>query len=74
MALFVFFKKKTINNATTMKPDKKERKEALEAQDALDYPGADINIGDDEKESPELVKERTKTLNNNPRNTDDKMP
>ncbi|MCC8072338.1 MAG: hypothetical protein LIO90_11135 [Bacteroidales bacterium] len=57
-----------------MKPDKKERKEALEAQDALDYPGADINIGDDEKESPELVKERTKTLNNNPRNTDDKMP
>lgn len=39
-----------------------------------DLPGASINAADKDKVSPELVKERTGTLNNNPRNTDDKMP
>lgn len=33
-----------------------------------DLPGVAINVGDDEAESPELVKERTATLNNNPEN------
>lgn len=39
-----------------------------------DLPGAAINEADRDKVSEELVKERTKTLNNNPRNTDDEMP
>ena len=32
------------------------------------YPGVAINNADDEKVDKNLVKERTKTLNNNPRN------
>lgn len=47
-----------------------EKKAEQSVQDALDYPGVAINDGDDEKENKELVKERTKTLNNNPRNND----
>ena len=45
------------------------KKEALQ-----DLPGAAINTADDDAVNPELVKERTSTLNNNPRNTDDQMP
>lgn len=37
------------------------------------YPGADINAADDNKVDEKLVEERTKTLNNNPRTTDDNM-
>ena len=34
------------------------------------FPGVSVDIADDEKVSNKLVKERTKTLNNNPRNND----
>lgn len=43
----------------------KQKAEGLE-----DYPGVAINEADKDKENPCLVKERTKTLNNNPRNDD----
>lgn len=33
-----------------------------------EYSGVAVNRGDNEKNSPELIKERTRTLNNNPRN------
>lgn len=39
-----------------------------------DLPGASIDIADDENVDAKVVTERTKTLNNNPRNTDDAMP
>lgn len=45
------------------------KKEALE-----NLPGAAIDAADKDKTNEELVKERTCTLNNNPRNTDDQMP
>jgi hypothetical protein len=38
------------------------------AQGAREYSGVAINRGDDNAVSPELVRERTSTLNNNPRN------
>ena len=34
------------------------------------YPGTAINTGDNNKDTECLQKERTKTLNNNPRNND----
>ncbi len=34
------------------------------------YPGMAVNESDDEKVDAKLVKERTRTLNNNPRNND----
>ncbi len=49
---------------------KKERTEDQLAQDAREYPGVAINAGDDGKDDASLVKERTKALNNNPRNDD----
>lgn len=39
-----------------------------------DLPGAAINAADNDKTSRKLEKENVKELNNNPRNTDDKMP
>lgn len=39
-----------------------------------DLPGAAVNAADKDKVNEDLVKERTSTLNNNPRNTDDEMP
>lgn len=48
--------------------DKKTKKSDIE-KDAQ-YRGADINLADDCKVSKKLVKEDTKTLNNNPRNDD----
>lgn len=48
----------------------KLEKEARLVQDALDYPGISTDISDDEKTTPEMVKQSTKELNNNPRNTD----
>lgn len=50
--------------------DKKEQLEQAE----LDYPGVAVNVADNEKDTPGLEKERTCTLNNNPRNSDMKMP
>ncbi|MCM1483187.1 MAG: hypothetical protein NC043_02555 [Muribaculaceae bacterium] len=43
-------------------------KEAVD--NALEYSGVAIDIADDDKVTPELVKERTCTINNNPRNSD----
>lgn len=44
--------------------DKKDTKKPT------DYVGVDINVADDEKTTPRLVKQETKELNNNPRNND----
>ncbi len=49
----------------------KTEKETKKAADI--YPGADINVADNEKVTERLERERTKTLNNNPRDNDDKM-
>ena len=49
------------------------KKEQME-QAAREYPGAAVNMADQEKDTIKLEKERTCTLNNNPRNTDMKMP
>lgn len=38
------------------------------AQSADQFPGVAIDIADNEKVTPSTVKERTRTLNNNPRN------
>ncbi len=34
------------------------------------YPGVAVDVADGEKVTPELVKDRTKELNNNPRSND----
>lgn len=39
-------------------------------EDVEQFPGVAIDCADDEKVDPRLIKERTKTLNNNPRDTD----
>lgn len=44
--------------------------EKQSVKDALDYSGIAVNKGDDGKCDSSLVKERTRTLNNNPRNGD----
>lgn len=56
--------------------DKKNtRNETYDKAEALrDLPGASIDYADDEKATNAEEKERTKTLNNNPRNNDLKMP
>ena len=48
-------------------------KESLDSEirkAADEMPGVAVNIADDEAVDPALVKERTKTINNNPRDTD----
>lgn len=47
----------------------KEQKEALQ-----DFPGAAIDVPDDEKATEKRVKEDVKNLNNNPRNVDGPRP
>ena len=37
---------------------------------ASEYPGVAIDIADNDKTNEKLVKERTATINNNPRNND----
>lgn len=56
--------------------DKKNtRNETYDKAEALrDLPGASIDYADDVKATDAEEKERTKTLNNNPRNNDLKMP
>lgn len=49
--------------------DKKNAPKAVE-KSADEYRGVDINISDDEKVTPEMVKKDVKELNNNPRNED----
>mgnify|MGYP000688819339 CR=1 FL=1 len=39
-----------------------------------DYPGAAVDSADRDKTNPRLVKQETRILNNNPRDTDNKMP
>jgi hypothetical protein len=46
------------------------RNKKQESKAGEEYPGVAINQADDNKVSKNLVKERTETLNNNPRNTD----
>ncbi len=38
------------------------------------YPGTAVNAADKDRVSDKLVKDDVKDLNNNPRNSDDKMP
>lgn len=48
---------------------KKQQAEAAQAsKDAGRYPGVAVNMADDEDVDRKLEKERTHTLNNNPRN------
>lgn len=46
------------------------RSKKQEAKASDEFPGVAIDMADDDKVSKKLVKERTETLNNNPRNTD----
>ncbi|MCM1032971.1 MAG: hypothetical protein NC405_04360 [Odoribacter sp.] len=39
-----------------------------------DYPGASTNKADDNRTTRQAVKQETKMMNNNPRNSDMKMP
>lgn len=48
---------------------KEESKKSIE-EAVKDFPGAAINSADNEKDTEKLVEERTKTLNDNPRNND----
>lgn len=48
--------------------DKHMSKKSID--DALDYAGVAINQADDNKVNDTLVRERTKEMNNNPRNND----
>lgn len=50
----------------------KKSKQTAEAE--RDYPGMAVNTADNGKCAKSLEKERTKTLNNNPRNNDIDMP
>ncbi len=43
---------------------------AQEVKESKKYRGVDVNIADDDKVSPKMVKNETAELNNNPRNTD----
>lgn len=49
--------------------DEKDLRNSAEEVD--EYPGVAINIADNDKVTDTLVKERTKTLNNNPRNDEE---
>lgn len=54
-----------------MKEDKnKNASQNAGNQSADKFPGVAVDIANDEMVSKKLVKERTKTLNNNPRNND----
>ena len=47
--------------------NEKERRQQRDDAQQL-FPGVAVNKSDDGKVDPRLVRERTKTLNNNPRN------
>lgn len=53
-------------NIKTMDKDKKN--------EVHDYRGVDINIADNDKNTPSLQKEDTRTINNNPRNAEGPQP
>ncbi len=48
----------------------KKNKHVDEAKASKEYRGVDVNIADDEKVTPGMVKKDVKELNNNPRNDD----
>lgn len=48
----------------------KKDKNIANVKDEKAYRGIDVNVADDEKVDPELVKQETRELNNNPRNDD----
>lgn len=50
--------------------DKNTKKSEEEIRAEETFPGAAIDAADDDKVTKKAVKERTKTLNNNPRNHD----
>lgn len=41
----------------------------MDTKKATDLPGVDFNIDTDEKDTPKMVEEETRELNNNPRGT-----
>lgn len=47
------------------------RKSAEKNTPSQSYPGVAVNEGDNNKDTHKLQKERTATLNNNPRNDDE---
>lgn len=47
-----------------------KKKTATQDKPAEAYPGTAVDIADDEKVTPEMVKQQTKILDNNPRNND----
>lgn len=49
--------------------DKKNTPKA-DVKPAEEYRGVDVNLSDNDKVTPEMVKKDVKELNNNPRNTD----
>ena len=54
-----------------MEDNKKKRcccsRKAKEVKDVQDFPGAAVDVADDEKVSAKAVKAATKAMNNNPR-------
>lgn len=53
-----------------MKPSEKKK-----APKGLDnYPGEAVDSADNDKTNPRLVKQEIRELNNNPRDTDNRMP
>lgn len=48
----------------------KDKKTSMDVKAEKEYPGAAIDRADCDKANPAEVKDRTKTLNNNPRNHD----
>ncbi len=50
--------------------DNDSKKKGSTEKGAGKYPGVAIDVADDEKTTERLVKERTCTQNNNPRNND----
>ncbi len=53
-----------------MDKDKKQKTSEEKIQDALQYPGVAVNDADHNDVDGALERERTRTLNNNPRNSD----
>ncbi len=48
----------------------KDKKTSAEVKAEQQYPGAAVDRADCDKTTPAEVKDRTRTLNNNPRNSD----
>lgn len=55
------------DKSDNLKKKIKEKEEAFNAA-INDLPGAAIDVANNEETDPELINQRTRTLNNNPRN------